>query len=505
LLAFLSAATALFVLVVASGGEGRAAQRKPPRPNVVVIMTDDQTVRDLEVMPQTRRLLAGRGVAFRNSYASYPLCCPSRATYQTGRYAHNHRVLGNRPPRGGYGRLDKRNTLAVWLRRAGYATTHIGKFLNGYGRDVPADVPPGWTEWRGSVDPSTYRMWGYRLNENGTVRQYGRRNVQNPALYQTDVYRAKALDFIRRRSGPKRPFFLSVAFLAPHSEAGRGLAGRGCIVRPAPRHRGLFATKRLPRPPNFNERDLSDKPRYLRGLPLLTPARIDNITRSFRCRQRSLVAVDEAVQAIVATLRATGELGHTYILFTSDNGFFHGQHRVPTGKLLLYEPSSRVPLLLRGPGLPRGRVSRELVANIDIAATIVDVTGARPTRSLDGRSLVPFARRPTRRSRRFLLLETGALSPNGDLDQDTGTVRQGISIPSYQAVRTRRFLYAEYSDGSRELYDFAHDPFQRRSRHADPRYRLTRRALNHALERLRRCRGRACRKAGGRVPRPSRR
>ena len=255
----LGALAALVVLGHAPGA-GSVAEAAKRKPNVVVLMTDDQTVRDLEVMARTRRVLGGRGVTFRNSFVSYPLCCPSRATFLSGQYPHNHRVLGNRPPNGGYRRFDKGNALPVWLEQAGYRTAHIGKYLNGYGRDVAAGVEPGWTEWYGSVDPSTYLMWGYTLNENGSFRTYGRPGVENPALYQTDVYRRKAIDFIRRQRAANRPFFLSVAFLAPHGESRRSRRARraGTSVRPVPRHRGRYASKPLPRPPSFNERDVSD-------------------------------------------------------------------------------------------------------------------------------------------------------------------------------------------------------------------------------------------------------
>ncbi len=425
----------------------------------------------------------------------------------TGRYSHNHGVQGNRPPTGGYGKLDKANTLPVWLQRRGYTTAHIGKYLNGYGRDVPADVPPGWTEWYGSIDPSTYYMWGYTLNENGTRRTYGNPSVEDPALYQTDVYRGKAVDFIKRRSGPGRPFYLSVAFLAPHSEARLGRPASDPSLRPAPRHKGRFANKPLPRPRSFNEADLSDKPSYLRDQALpLGPRRFATITRNFRARQEALLSVDEAVQAIVSTLRITGELSNTYVVFTSDNGFFHGEHRVPNGKLLVYEPSSRVPLLIRGPGIRGGRTTREMAMNPDLAATVVDLTGARPTRSLDGRSLIPFARRPSRRTRRPVLHEV--LRPAGDLDQDgTGQAqpRRRLRLPSYRAVRTSRWVWVEYSDGDRELYDLARDPQQLRSRHADRRYRRTREALRRELRRLAKCKGRSCRKQVRRIPGASRR
>ena len=151
------------------------------RPSVVVIMTDDQTVAEMDAMPRTRRFLGRGGVRFKRSYVSYPVCCPSRATYLTGRYAHNHGVMGLYPPTGGYGRFDKRNALPVWMRRAGYRTAHLGKFLNGYGDQVAADVPPGWTDWHATVDYSTYAMWGYTINNNGRMRTYGSRFSRRPA------------------------------------------------------------------------------------------------------------------------------------------------------------------------------------------------------------------------------------------------------------------------------------------------------------------------------------
>jgi N-acetylglucosamine-6-sulfatase len=440
----------LAVVALAVRGSGdrspRADAGTPKRPDIVLLMTDDQTVENLRVMPRTRALLGDRGTTFANSFVSYPLCCPSRATMLTGQYAHNHRVLGNRPPTGGYGALtDRANTLPAWLQKAGYDTIHIGKYLNGYGRDEAATVPPGWTDWHGAVDPSTYLMWGYRLNENGTIRQYGRPNVERPALYQTDVYRDKAVQAIRSRAASAKPFYLSVAFLAPHAEGRR--ARGGATVRSAPRHRGTFAAEPLPRGPSFNEADVSDKPALFgRRFGPLRPGQVANIEVSYRSRLESLLAVDEAVAAIVGALRQTGRLDHTVIVFTSDNGFFHGEHRVPNGKYLVYEPSVRVPLILRGPGIPAGGTSRELVANVDLAATIADAARARPGRVLDGRSLLPFARHPRRHTDRALVLETGQTVDSGDLDQDggPGTGLGGGRVPTYRAVRTARCKYVEY-------------------------------------------------------------
>jgi N-acetylglucosamine-6-sulfatase len=485
----------------ASGGRD-GVDRDDRKLNVVVLMTDDQTAESLRVMPRTQALLADRGTTFTRTFASYPLCCPSRATYLTGQYPHNHGVLGNRPPNGGYGALtDRANTLPGWLRREGYDTIHIGKYLNGYGRDEGAVVPPGWSDWHGSVDPSTYLMWGYRLNENGTIRQYGRQNVENPALYQTDVYRDKAIEAIRSRAAGDTPFVLSVAFLAPHAEA--GAARRAQSVRSAPRHRGTFANEPIPRAPSFDEADVSDKPAFMQGAyGRLRPAQVARIDAAERSRLESLQAVDEAVEAIVGALRDSGELDETVILFTADNGFFAGQHRVPGGKYLVYEPSVRLPMIVRGPGIPAGGTSDELVANVDLAATVVDAADADAGRRLDGRSLLPVARRPSRDTDRAILLETGQTAENGDLDQDGGPLGTGRRIPTYRAVRTERYKYVEYSTGDRELYDLRRDPDEMASVHADPDYARTLAALQRELKRLRRCGGEVCRRDVGGIPSP---
>ena len=497
-LALLAALSVVATITAADPAARPSAAQKSKRPNVVVVMTDDQTVEDLEVMSATKRLVGERGMSFSNSFVSYPLCCPSRATFLSGQYAHNHKVMGIDPPTGGYGRFDKRNSLPVWMQRAGYYTAHIGKYLNGYGSDTPADVPPGWNEWKGSVDPSTYRMWGYTLNENGVFNTYGEEEVEDPALYQTDVYRDKALDFIRRRQGKRMPFFLSVAPLAPHHEIRTDRRRLG--VRPAPRHLGAMTDAPLPRPPSFDEPDLTDKPLYVqRRSPPLSETNIEQITANFRARQESLLAVDEAVAAIVATLRRTGQYENTYIVFTSDNGFLQGEHRVRSGKMLPYDPSVRVPLLISGPGIPRGRTSSELVGNIDLAPTLLDIADGRSGKRMDGRSLLPYAVDPSLRTERVLLLETGGQKA-GRLEPDQGPVAPLRNILTYKAVRTEAWLYVAYRNGDRELYDMRRDPHQLNSVHESSRYLDTRRALGRELGRLSACRGAVCRRDAGPIP-----
>jgi N-acetylglucosamine-6-sulfatase len=465
------------------------------RPNLIVVMTDDQTVEELAGMPRTRRFVGRAGVTFKRSYVSYPVCCPSRATFLTGRYAHNHGVMGLYPPTGGYGRFDKRNALPVWLRRAGYHTAYLGKFLNGYGDQQPADVPPGWDDWHATVDYSTYSMWGYSINHNGRLRTYGSQFDERPRRYQTDVLARRAVSIVERRARGSKPLFMAVNFLAPHHESRTVQRKTGLLVRPAPRHRNAFPSGTLARRASFNEADVSDKPRFLRRRRALTAGAIARITQDARARRTALLAVDEAVARIVGALRDTGELDETYVVFTSDNGYMQGEHRVRSGKMLPYDPSTHVPLLIRGPGIPERRVSGELVANIDLAPTLIELAGARASRPVDGRSLMPFARNAGLRSRRAILHETGGRRYAGPREQDERTnLRRPLRrVLSYRAVRTTRWLYVRWRGGERELYDLRRDPDQMRSLHATRRHARVRRVLSKKLRTLARCRGAACR------------
>ncbi|HEV2713450.1 MAG TPA: sulfatase/phosphatase domain-containing protein, partial [Gaiellaceae bacterium] len=241
---------------------------------------------------------------------------------------------------------------------------------------------------------------------------------------------------------------------------------------PAPRHRNAFANQPLPAPPSLNEADVSDKPSGIRSRPLLSPGRLNAIRESYQQRLESLLAVDEAVRDIFAALNATRVLGRTLVIFTADNGFFHGEHRVPAGKVLVYEPSVRVPLIVRGPDVPRGVARTNLVANVDLAPTILDAARARPGRRLDGRSLLPFAKDKLRLSGRDILLET----------------------TTYGAIRTPRHVFVQHANGEQELYDLATDPDQLTSLHGDVRFAPLRNELARRLTALRVCAGDLCRK-----------
>jgi arylsulfatase A-like enzyme len=468
--------TGIAVTVALAVGIGAASPPAPQdsRPNIVVIMTDDQTAESLRVMGNVQRLLAAHGTSFSNSFVANSLCCPSRATFLTGQYSHNNGVWENGAPQGGYDALrpTHANTLPAWLQHAGYATVLLGKYLNDYGHDDPTEIPPGWSDWHGSIDPSTYQYDRYKLSENGVLRKY--------LEYQTDLYAQKAVDLIAQHARSPKPFFFWIAFLAPHDGKPNEPDDPPIDTPvPAPRHKDRFASEPLPSDPSFDEEDVSDKPEAIRRREHLSSTERAAIAENYRQRLETLLAVDEAVARIVAALARSGELNRTLIVFTSDNGYFFGEHRVKEGKRLLYEPSIRVPLIMRGPGAPQGITISKLVSNVDLAPTFVEVAHARAGRALDGRSLVPLLADPRRPWRRDLLVERGPASRE---PQD-----------AYEALRTPRFMYAEYSNGEQELYDLARDPFELTSLHADPAYAQWRAELARRLARMRSCAGVACR------------
>jgi N-acetylglucosamine-6-sulfatase len=453
------------------------------RPNVVVIETDDQTLESMRVMHNVNSLIGQRGATFRNNFVNHSLCCPSRATFLTGQYEHNHGVMGNTPPTGGFERFQElhgANNLAVWLQDAGYYTAMIGKYLALYSNNPP--VPPGWSEWyatAGGLNPeeNAFRFYDYKLNQNGTVLSYG----HDPTDYKQDVLTRKAVSFVNRRAPKAQPFFLWLTYTAPHiggpDPNPQPPANCKYAPKPAPRHAQAFDSEPLPKPPNFNEADVSDKPAAIRNLPRLDAAEVANIQRKYRCELESLLSVDEGVKKVVEALTGAGELSNTLIVYTSDNGFFHGEHRVFQGKQRVYEESIRVPLQMRGPGIPEGVAIRSLTINADLAPTIVDAADAAPGLIMDGRSLIPVAQDPSVAGGRRLLIEQPSFK-----DQ-----------PSLTAIRTSRYTYAEHGSGERELYDLQRDPFELQNRHGDPAYAAIEAQLAARLHDLQTCAGISCR------------
>jgi N-acetylglucosamine-6-sulfatase len=524
------------------------------KPNFVVIQTDDQTLDQLyatytppggapiPAMPNTLASIAGKGMTFNRYYVSYPLCCPSRVSLMTGRYAHNHNVRGNVPPNGGYTGFSFRqadtHNIATWLQGAGYRTIHVGKFLNGYG-DEPFDngttVPPGWSAWHSVLKADTnHYYYGYTLNNNGVLegpigdsgswetREYGTRDDfgcpfaplnGQPCLYETDVFSRIASE--EMQGTPEgQPFYLQLDYTAPHGDFRRP-AG----PEPATRHYESFNGAPFPHGPSegFNEGNVNDKPRFIREAPYLSPTDTHTYRTYYQNALASLRAVDDGVQQIIATLGAMHRLRNTYIIFTSDNGFFYGEHRLTGGKFLAYEPSTHLPFLIRGPGIKPGSSTGELAANIDIAPTILELAGAKADKSIDGRSLVPYLLDPSLRTRRPILfesfVETSDVEENGGGPAATptplakGVAGGGNSVNTrpneastsivappkdYEGIRLGPYKYIEWPDGEKELYDLNKDPYELNNKARDPNLFPIRAFLHSQLIRLEACVGRTC-------------
>jgi N-acetylglucosamine-6-sulfatase len=540
-----SPATTLYALAVCAGAalallvatpEANAGQGGQ-RPNVVVIQVDDAVTGDLRFMPKIRRQLIRRGVRFRRFFNSYPLCCPARTTLLTGQFAHNHRVLSNfKSNDGGYytfsslpGRLNQANSLGPWMQEAGYRTAMIGKYLNEYGAVDRREVPPGWDRWAALIDNSTYDYFNYAMNVDGKVRFWGDRDYAKQQLklatlgiedppesfldllalfreafvpydsfgsarprdYSMDTNGRLAARFISDAAPSKRPFFLYYAPPAPHAEDTNHAQGlRPGAPEPDPRppyrHRDAYEDAHAPRSPAFNEADVSDKAANIRDLPKLSDAQVAEIDDNYRGRLGALRSVDDQVGLILRRLRRAGELRKTYILFSSDNGYIQGEHRLRSSKFLPFESAIRVPTVIRGPGVrDGGRIDGNAI-DVDLAPTILEIAGAKPGRTMDGISLLRAARDGRRLPRRDVPLE--ALRPLFRFV----TPITAFDVP-YYGVRAARFKYVRWSFGESELYDLREDPHELENLAGDPGYADVVARLEARAATLQECSGADCR------------
>ncbi len=432
----------------------------PERPNIVFILTDDQAARSISEMPNVQSLLVDQGTQFENFFTTTPRCCPSRATFLRGQYAHNSGIRGNALPLGGFQKFRRsgkdRSTVATWLDDVGYDTIYLGKYLNNY--DDTTYVPSGWDRWFGWLG-NYYSPEEYRLNENGRIAAY-----QRDRIHDTDLLRNRSVRFVEDHANDTDPFFMYLAPNAPHKPA-----------YVAKRYEDSFSDEPLPQPLSFNEKNLSDKPELVRSIPPLSRGKKKYFETLYRKQLASLQSVDEMVGALVDTLQTTGQLENTYIIFSSDNGFFYGEHRLEN-KSLAYEEAAKIPLVVRGPGVPVQKLDH-LVINTDFSPTVAELAGTQPPGYVDGESFVPLLSETSpdvRDWRRRFLLELW--------DTD------------YKALRTTKYKYVEHSTGERELYDLRKDPYERRSLHetADP---TLLKKLARDLNRLRNCAAAECRRA----------
>jgi len=449
-----------------------------------LFLTDDQPLGYEAALPFTQRYIFERGVSFDESFVSTSLCCPSRSSLLTGQYTHNHGVLSN-AGRGGaddFHRLGgEARTLGTLLQSAGYRTGFIGKYLNQYPGEselAAVYVPVGWDEWVAAVDiyPTIlpYGQFDYTLIENGQAVRYGNADRD----YFSDVVTSKAADFVSNALSSGQPFFVIVAYISPHAPAEAPL-----------RHRGYFRSTAAPRGASFNEADVSDKPAWLSSKPLLDTHTTEQLAETHRRMLRSLISVDEGVRRIVELVADRNQLDRTFFVFTSDNGLHLGEHRIANDKNTPYEEAIRVPLGIIGPGTGRGVKRTEMVVNIDLAPTILELANIPIPAYMDGRSLVPLLEAdsptPSTWRQRFLLEHYAPYAGEG-LNIDPRPNRL-----EYVGVRTRDHVYVEYAYGDFELYDLLVDPNQLENIYyrADPSLLS---ALRQHLEELRLCAGSEC-------------
>lgn len=415
-----------------SGTETTSAPAGPP--NVVIILTDDQRWDTLWAMPKVRTLLGEPGVTFDEAFVVNPVCCPSRASFLTGNYSHTTKVYGNRSDRsqyGGFANFDDASTLATWLDPT-YDTALFGRYLNGYGKLASDYIPPGWDRWAAFVKSGYY---DFSYNSDGACEDHA-----GDGVYSTDDLANKADAFIRSSD---EPVFVYLALSAPHDPS-----------IPAPEDADLYTGLPPWRPPSYNEAAFRDKPSHGGFKPrLLSSAAQVEVDETRLNQLRTLAAADRAVETVVTALEETGRLDNSLIVFASDNGFMWGEHRL-SKKNNPYEESIRIPLIVRydaGVADP-GVHDDHLVANIDLAPTILELTGIEGD-TTDGMSLVPLLTGTSTAWRDELLIEHGYVA-----DSD----------PSFCELRTKRYMFTVWADRKVELYDLEADPYQLENLYGTP-------------------------------------
>lgn len=426
------------------------------RPNIVVIVTDDQRADTLSWMPIVHRRLVQKGTTFLNATIPTTTCCPSRASILTGLYAHGTGVWSNtpEPALGGWVAFNangmEERTVATWLDPS-YRTILIGKYLNHYDYASPGYVPPSWDSWHAFAEPNGL-YYGYDLVHTSGSTSWFDHGARD---YSTDVLRDYAVEEIQQTPAEER-LFLYFAPFAPHGPS-----------LPAPRHDGLDPMLPPYRPLSFNEPNRGDKPPWILELPRVDPVAVE-MRRSLQ--YRSLRAVDEAVGAILDALQREGRLHNTLIIFVSDNGGSWAEHRIPLAdKYMPYDAASRVPLAIRWDAVvPAEESNRRLVLNVDLAATIAQAARITPPQ-IDGLSLLD------RWKRRGVVVEAG---------RNEGKQGNGLSVtrPAYCGFRTRMHLFVHYASGDEELYAYKEDPWELHNVVTRPRYQdVATRMRNRAI------------------------
>ena len=448
------------------------------KPNIVLVLVDDARADDLRPahMPRSNALIARQGARFNRFYAPFPLCCPARTTLLTGQYTHNHGVVSS------FDEFRDRHSVATWLTPT-YRTALIGKYLNGYGVDGSGTyVPPGWDRWISPLQGSTYNYTNFRVSVDGVVRE-----VQQ---YSTDYFGDQAVDFVAGAVDSDVPLFLYLSLVAPHDGQPHTDDAKP-LLSPyvEPRFQNTYSGPSLPENPSFNESDVSDKNPGIAGRARLTKAQIAYLKEKLAQRRESLRSVDRQVARVLTTLADAGELDHTFVFLLSDNGFMLGEHRILHDKKHLYEPTVRVPLQMRGPGIPAGRQVSVPTAQVDVAPTLLHIAGIPNDPQtlglqVDGRSLLGAIDNEV--SPRPIVLEEHTPATPSDPGR---WIRRGLTTARFSYLRFPAFNHYE------EVYDLQVDPHQRVNLAERPAYRDVLRRLRATWHHYKACSGQQCRDA----------
>jgi N-acetylglucosamine-6-sulfatase len=413
------------------------------RPNIVFILTDDLSMNLLRFMPELAEVRK-QGTTFTNYFVTDSLCCPSRSSIFTGKLPHNTGVFKNTGQDGGYEAFNAHGnvsqTFAVALQKVGYKTAFLGKYLNGY-MPAKAGPAPGWDEW--DVAGNGYKNFDYNLNQNGAVVPYG----SDPQAYLTDVLSKLGRDFIRKSGS--NPFLIEIATFSPHAP-----------YVPAPRDANEFPGLQYPRTPAFAARPDTTAPPWLKSIPELEPQKLNHMRHAFRMRAQSVLSIGKMIKDIRALLAELGEDNNTYIVFSSDNGYHMGEYSLRPGKMTPFDTDINVPLIVMGPGVRKGVVVDDIVENIDLNPTFVDLAGAVPPGTPDGHSLVPLLRSTAGDDwRRLALIEHHGMPIVDPADPDAPELHSA-NPPTYEAIRMAGAMYVEYALSDPCYYDLVKDPFE---------------------------------------------